>query len=148
MDETQMGEYLGHHEEMSIAVMHAYIDSEGYEGLTVDAALRKLLAGFRLPGEAQQIDRIVEKFAERYVEENPAAFRSVDDAYILSFAVVMLNTDAHNPMAEKCLSKETFLAMNRKEVEGEGMVPVSLAGVHVVIVIEIVEIVVLVVVVL
>lgn len=33
-------------------------------GQAIDQALRKLLGGFRLPGEAQKIDRIMEKFAE------------------------------------------------------------------------------------
>jgi hypothetical protein len=44
--------------------MHAWVDGEGYGGQTIDAALRALLGQFRLPGEAQKIDRIMEKFAE------------------------------------------------------------------------------------
>lgn len=32
---------------------------------------RQFLAGFRLPGESQKIDRIMEKFAERYIKTNP-----------------------------------------------------------------------------
>ena len=35
---------------MQIAVMHAYIDQENYSNLSIDAALRELLKGFRLPG--------------------------------------------------------------------------------------------------
>lgn len=53
--------------------------------------------GFRLPGEAQKIDRLMEKFAERYVKCNPASFKSADVAYVLAYSVIMLNTDAHNP---------------------------------------------------
>jgi len=44
--------------------MHAWVDGERYGGQAIDAALRALLAQFRLPGEAQKIDRIMEKFAE------------------------------------------------------------------------------------
>ncbi len=33
-----------------VAVMHAYIDMEGFPGMQVDAALRQLLKSFRLPG--------------------------------------------------------------------------------------------------
>ena len=33
-------------------------------------ALRKFLQAFRLPGEAQKIDRFMLKFAERYIEGN------------------------------------------------------------------------------
>lgn len=55
----------------------------------------------RLPGEAQKIDRIMEKFAERYCRDNPSAFAAADGAYLLAFAIIMLNTDAHNPMADR-----------------------------------------------
>lgn len=51
----------------------------------------------RLPGEAQKIDRLMEKFAERYVKCNPTSFKKADVAYVLAYSVVMLNTDAHNP---------------------------------------------------
>lgn len=48
-----------------MAVMHAYVDSMNFVGMKFDKALRMFLNGFRLPGEAQKIDRIMEKFAER-----------------------------------------------------------------------------------
>ena len=37
---------------------------------------RQFLWSFRLPGEAQKIDRMMECFAERYVELNPGVFTS------------------------------------------------------------------------
>ncbi|KAG2495708.1 hypothetical protein HYH03_006308 [Edaphochlamys debaryana] len=107
-----MGEYLGHHEDFELAAMRAYVDMERYEGLTIDAALRAFLSPFRLPGEAQKIDRLMEAFAERYVRDNPnSGFKNADAAYVLSFAVIMLNTDAHNPLAERRLDKPGFVAM-------------------------------------
>lgn len=63
-----IGDYLGQHEEFPLAVMHAYVDSVKFSGMKFDAAIREFLKGFRLPGEAQKIDRIMEKFAERYEE--------------------------------------------------------------------------------
>lgn len=33
--------------------------------------IRRFLSPFRLPGEAQKIDRMMEKFAERYFAHNP-----------------------------------------------------------------------------
>lgn len=62
-----LGDYLGQHEEFPLAVMHAYVDSMKFSGMKFDIAIREFLKGFRLPGEAQKIDRIMEKFAERYV---------------------------------------------------------------------------------
>lgn len=41
-------------------------------------------------GEAQKIDRIMEKFAERYCCDNPGAFAAADGAYLLAFALVTL----------------------------------------------------------
>ena len=65
--------------------------------MVFDDAIRHYLAGFRLPGEAQKIDRIMEKFAERFVGQNPKVFGSADVAFILAFSIIMLNTDLHNP---------------------------------------------------
>lgn len=64
------------------------------------------LNGFRLPGEAQKIDRLMEKFAERYVNCNTEAFKSADVAYVLAYSVIMLNTDAHNPQVKAKMSQQ------------------------------------------
>ena len=52
-------------------VMYAYIDQMDFNGMDFVSALRLLLSKFRLPGEAQKIDRLMEKFAGRYCESNP-----------------------------------------------------------------------------
>ena len=95
-----IGDYLGEREGVSLKVMHAYVDSFDFQGMEFDEAIRAFLQGFRLPGEAQKIDRIMEKFAERYCKCNSKAFISADTAYVLAYAVIMLNTDAHNPMVK------------------------------------------------
>lgn len=100
LDKTMVGDYLGEKEEFSLKVMHAYVDSFNFEGKDFDEAIRSFLLGFRLPGEAQKIDRIMEKFAERYCKCNPKAFTSADTAYVLAYSVIMLNTDAHSPMVK------------------------------------------------
>lgn len=51
-------------------VMYAYIDQLNFAEMDFVAGLRRFLAGFRLPGEAQKIDRLMEKFASRYCECN------------------------------------------------------------------------------
>ena len=51
--------------------MYAYVDCLDFNGMAFVPALRLLLSKFRLPGEAQKIDRIMEKFASRYCETNP-----------------------------------------------------------------------------
>ena len=58
----------------------------------------------------------MEKFAERYCCDNPGAFRTADAAYLLAFAIIMLNTDAHNPHADKRLGPEDFISMCQTQV--------------------------------
>ena len=80
------------------AVMYAYVDQIDFSGMEFVAALRHLLSKFRLPGEAQKIDRIMEKFAGRYVENNKHLdiFASADAAYVLAYSIIMLTTDLHS----------------------------------------------------
>lgn len=57
---------------------------------------RHLLGNFRMVGEAQAVDRIIEKFAARWIEDNPdSIFTSADAAYMFAYAIIMLATDLH-----------------------------------------------------
>ncbi len=67
-----------------------------FKGLSFDAALRLFLESFRLPGEAQKIDRIVNCFGRYYYEANPEVLADPDAAYVLAYSIIMLNTDRHN----------------------------------------------------
>jgi brefeldin A-inhibited guanine nucleotide-exchange protein len=104
LNATMIGDYLGERDEFPIKVMHAYADALNFEGMDFGEAIRYYLRGFRLPGEAQKIDRIMEKFAERYCKCNPNSFTSADTAYVLAYSVIMLNTDAHNTMVKDKVS--------------------------------------------
>eukprot|EP00198_Chlamydomonas_reinhardtii_P005607 XP_001694943.1 SEC7/BIG-like ARF-guanine nucleotide exchange factor [Chlamydomonas reinhardtii] len=126
LDKITIGDYLGEREDFSLkvvgVVMHAYVDAMDFTSLEFDTAIRIFLQGFRLPGEAQKIDRLMEKFAERFVKCNPGSFKAADVAYVLAYSVIMLNTDAHNPQARGAacgvfvknkMSKAAFLKNNR-----------------------------------
>ncbi|GLJ54588.1 hypothetical protein SUGI_1172590 [Cryptomeria japonica] len=121
LDKTLIGDYLGERDDFSLRVMHAYVDSFNFQDMQFDEALRLFLQGFRLPGEAQKIDRITEKFAERYCKCNPKAFTSADTAYVLAYSVIMLNTDAHNPMVKNKMSKADFIRNNRGIDDGQDL---------------------------
>lgn len=121
LSKTLIGDYLGEREDLSLKVMHAYVDSFDFQGMEFDEAIRAFLQGFRLPGEAQKIDRIMEKFAERYCKCNPKAFISADTAYVLAYSVIMLNTDAHNPMVKNKMSADDFIRNNRGIDDGKDL---------------------------
>ncbi|GFY94254.1 SEC7-like guanine nucleotide exchange family protein [Actinidia rufa] len=121
LNKTLIGDYLGEREELSLKVMHAYVDAFDFQGMEFDEAIRAFLQGFRLPGEAQKIDRIMEKFAERYCKCNSKAFISADTAYVLAYSVIMLNTDAHNPMVKNKMSADDFIRNNRGIDDGKDL---------------------------
>uniref|UniRef100_A0A7N0U6G7 SEC7 domain-containing protein n=1 Tax=Kalanchoe fedtschenkoi TaxID=63787 RepID=A0A7N0U6G7_KALFE len=121
LSETVIGDYLGEREEFSLKVMHAYVDGFDFENMDFGEAIRFFLRGFRLPGEAQKIDRIMEKFAERYCKCNPNSFTSADTAYVLAYSVIMLNTDAHNTMVKDKMSKADFIRNNRGIDDGKDL---------------------------
>lgn len=101
LNETMIGDYLGEREDFPLKVMHAYVDGFDFKGIDFGESIRFFLRGFRLPGEAQKIDRIMEKFAERFCKCNPNSFTSADTAYVLAYSVILLNTDAHNSMVKE-----------------------------------------------
>lgn len=121
LNETVIGDYLGEREEFPLKVMHAYVDSFNFKVMDFGEAIRFFLRGFRLPGEAQKIDRIMEKFAERYCKCNPGSFTSADTAYVLAYSVIMLNTDAHNNMVKEKMSKADFIRNNRGIDDGKDL---------------------------
>ena len=125
LSKKKVGEYLGGHGEFNVAVLEAYVRlfGETFVDLALDVALRMFLSKFKLPGEAQQIDRILERFANVYYEKNrrTGVYVKADVCFILSFSLIMLNTDLHNDKikAEKKMSMDQFVANNRGINDGE-----------------------------
>jgi hypothetical protein len=123
LDKKAVGAYLGEAGKAPIAgksplswerdwfhkdVLQSYCGLFRFEGQSLLDGLRMFLAAFRLPGEAQQIDRILQAFSDscgqvceesadgrlQLFSEDPK--RASDAAYLLSFSIIMLNTDRHN----------------------------------------------------
>jgi cytohesin len=102
-------------------VLKAFVDLHDFTDLILVQALRQFLWSFRLPGEAQKIDRMMETFAQRYCQLNPNIFSNTDTCYVLSFAVIMLNTSLHNPSVKEKSTLEQFITMNRGINDGKDL---------------------------
>ena len=114
LDKAAIGEYLGEGDPENVAIMHAFVDSMDFTRRRFVDALRQFLQSFRLPGEAQKIDRFMLKFAERYITGNPNAFANADTAYVLAYSVIMLNTDQHSSKIKaKRMTVDDFIKNNR-----------------------------------
>jgi len=154
LDLRNVGEYLSKRHDFNGEVRKAFMDLFPFAGLGLVEGLRMLLGSFRLPGEAQLIERLMESFAEAYFAGQPPVIdgansedplkvsrwvpreKQVDEAaegqqggvgdaaggpvetrvcmansdtiFILSYSIIMLNTDLHNPGVKNKMELKSF----------------------------------------
>jgi len=113
LDKLQLGNYIAGENDSDVALIREYAKFYNFKDKTIDAAIRSFLQSFILPGEAQKISRIMDNFALSYYEQN-SHNKDIPDsecAFVLSFAIIMLNTDAHNPaiLPKNKMSREAFV---------------------------------------
>lgn len=120
-DKTAIGDYLGEDKPFNKAVLYGLVDGCDFRAQELDVSLRAFLSMFRLPGEAQKIDRMMEKFAEKYSSDNPEMFANADCAFVLSFSLIMLQTDLHNPTIRNRMTKDEFVRNNRGINDGKDL---------------------------
>lgn len=118
LDKTLIGLYISEPDDAKhtfhTAVRNAYVRSFNFTNLRVDEALRVFLESFRLPGEAQKIERLMQTFAEHVYTQSPGSMHHSDTVFVLSYSIIMLNTDLHNKQVRKKMTLDQFLSNNRK----------------------------------
>ncbi|KAK9762526.1 hypothetical protein K7432_011659 [Basidiobolus ranarum] len=92
-------------------------------GKPIDMALRKFLAYYDLPKEAQQIDRVMQAFSLKYHSENPHLFLHPDIVYSVAFSLMLLHTDAHNKHVKRKMSKQQYVRQTRMVEQGDIIAP-------------------------
>ncbi|XP_078341009.1 IQ motif and SEC7 domain-containing protein 1-like isoform X4 [Crassostrea virginica] len=136
LSKQMIGEYLGNLQNpFNQQVLEYFAQEIDLAGLQVDMALRKFQSHFRMPGEAQKIERLMEAFASRYCNCNPDQiknFRTLDTVFLLAFAIIMLNTDSHNSSikAERKMKVEDFIRNLRAIDDGQDVDRDMLIGIY------------------
>lgn len=64
LDKVKLGEFLS--EEDSLEILGSFVQLIDFKHVDFDLALRKFLFCFKMPGEAQKVDRCMRKFASHY----------------------------------------------------------------------------------
>ncbi|MBE3044140.1 hypothetical protein IMZ48_16530, partial [Candidatus Bathyarchaeota archaeon] len=108
------------------AILDAFMDCFDFSGKRVDEAIRELLESFRLPGEAPLIERVIESYSEKYCEKTTLVdVADKDGVYILTYAMLILNTDQHNPNLKSArrMKYEDFARNLRGQNAGEDFSP-------------------------
>ncbi|VDM52566.1 unnamed protein product [Angiostrongylus costaricensis] len=99
LDKKKIADYICSRKNAN--VLEAFVSSFPFENTRLDDALRMFLETFRLPGEAAEISMVMQHFSEQWYKANNEPFNHVDAAFTLSYAIIMLNTDQHNPQVRK-----------------------------------------------
>jgi hypothetical protein len=94
VDKKVLGEFLSKEENKPIR--EAFINSLDFTNLRIDEALRFMLEKFRLPGESQLIERILDAFSLHWFDQNKGILPNSDSALSLAYAIIMLNVDQHS----------------------------------------------------
>lgn len=92
-----------------------------FKNMGLDNGIRKFLEHFTLPGESQKVDRVLEKFAQKFYEDNPESFNSATAAYTLSYLLMMLQTDLHNPQVKVKMKLTEFIKLARGINDGSDL---------------------------
>ncbi|XP_013613538.1 PREDICTED: ARF guanine-nucleotide exchange factor GNL1 [Brassica oleracea var. oleracea] len=113
IDKNLIGDFLGNHDQFCVQVLHEFAKTFDFQNMNLDNALRLFVGTFRLPGESQKIQRVLEAFSERYYEQSPQILIDKDAALLLSYSIILLNTDHHNTQVKKKMTEEDFIRNNR-----------------------------------
>ncbi|OLY78073.1 hypothetical protein AYI68_g7888 [Smittium mucronatum] len=128
LNKKLVGEYIS--KPSSSEVLQAYLELFDFKNKRLDEAARMLLGTFRLPGESQQISRIMQAFSAVYFSSHPPDIATKDSAFVLSFAIIMLNTDLHNPQVKNRMKFEDFSKNLRNENDGQDFSPTFLSEIY------------------
>eukprot|EP00160_Parvularia_atlantis_P020024 Unigene8112_Nuclearia_a/m.24881 Unigene8112_Nuclearia_a/g.24881 ORF Unigene8112_Nuclearia_a/g.24881 Unigene8112_Nuclearia_a/m.24881 type:complete len:1453 (-) Unigene8112_Nuclearia_a:30-4388(-) len=116
LSKRMLGLYLA--ESAHGPVLDRYMSHFDFRGKRIDEALRTMCESFRLPGEGQQIDRILASFAAGYMKNEPP-LPSVSAAHFMGYAIIMLNTDLYNVNNKRRMTLNDFLRIASKTSDNE-----------------------------
>lgn len=121
LNKDLLGDFLGDPDDFCLKVLEEFAGTFNFSEMGIDGALRTFLESFRLPGEAQKIHRVLEAFSERYYHQSKGIFANKDAAFVLSYSVIMLNTDQHNVQVKKKMTEEDFIKNLRSINDGQDL---------------------------
>ena len=131
VSKSVLGEFLS--KKAHEGLLRAFLDLFDFAGKRVDEALRELLNSFRLPGESQLIERIVTVFCQKYCASTELdGIANEDSVFTLTYAIIMLNTDQHNPNVkkDKRMTSNDFARNLRGVNGGSDFAPDYLQGIY------------------
>ncbi|KAI7816851.1 hypothetical protein BC939DRAFT_467570 [Gamsiella multidivaricata] len=121
---SEIAEYLGAPKSFNRLVLTHYMDCFNFTSKRLDMAFRALCQKLVLKGETQEVDRILEVFAERYVTCNPksllgGADNAKDIVHAITYSILLLNTDLHIVQQSSKMSRSAFVKNTLHTVQSQ-----------------------------
>jgi hypothetical protein len=111
IDKEELGNYLGGGRAMNALVRESFLDLIDFSHLEFDMALRRFLHWFRLPGEAQKIDRLMESFSKKYFAQQSTCYDTplfADEGNIVIIGIVVNGIVINSKQIRCCLYLSIF----------------------------------------
>jgi hypothetical protein len=106
VSKSALGDFFGSTKPVSAEVLREFMALFDLTNLSFDQSIRLFLSSFRIPGEGQIVDRLLEYFSKAFFASHPQAhFGEAKAVHVCAFAWIMLHTNLHN---ENVLQKETM----------------------------------------
>ncbi|KAG0259683.1 hypothetical protein BG011_002452, partial [Mortierella polycephala] len=120
----EIAEYMGTPKSFNRLVLGQYMNHFDFSGKRLDIAFRALCQKLVLKGETQEVDRILEAFADRYVRCNPrtllgGADQAKDVVHAITYSVLLLNTDLHVVQQSSKMSRSAFVKNTLRVVQAQ-----------------------------
>ncbi|EGR34878.1 sec7 domain protein [Ichthyophthirius multifiliis] len=120
---TTLGEFFGNESSYNQSVFSNYLEFISFKNISIDQGLRLLFKYIYPTGQAEQLDRILQMFGEKYVKDNQGIFKNASIAYTLAYAIMMLQTSLYNKqISEKDrMSLQAFKNLVKGISDGEDL---------------------------
>eukprot|EP00993_Chasmostoma_nieuportense_P002236 NODE_304_length_2453_cov_28.890800_g282_i0.p1 GENE.NODE_304_length_2453_cov_28.890800_g282_i0~~NODE_304_length_2453_cov_28.890800_g282_i0.p1 ORF type:complete len:521 (-),score=168.18 NODE_304_length_2453_cov_28.890800_g282_i0:16-1578(-) len=131
LSKLEIGKYFAPNKEGHLDVYRHFLSLFEFRAKDLDVALRELMTSFRIQGESQIIERLISEFATKYNAECNQLF-TPDGVFFLSYAIILLNTQKHNPNAEKAMemTRDQFVSYHKGQDGGKDFDGPLLHGIY------------------
>jgi len=111
VDVEKLFEIFGNKNDLGKLILEEYLNTFDFRGLDILRAYRIYVSTFKLTGESDNIYNMIMAFSEKYHQDNPhdSNLRSSDEVSTLSYSILMLNTDLHDPNIKDHMTVEAFI---------------------------------------
>ncbi|KAJ3444066.1 hypothetical protein M0812_09916 [Anaeramoeba flamelloides] len=109
----KIGDFLSSEGELNEILLDYWFEQLDFTKLNLIVALKKMFQDFLLPKDQSKIERILEKFSEKYCQNNYNIFKSSKLVYLLCNQILHLFSNLKNKYLVKKITKNEFIKNNR-----------------------------------